>query len=101
VAGETSWHPVHVCGFSLAISHWWLAAIIAGLGLVPVTGYSGTEIDPRSRTFREYTSYLFLRKGMSEKYHGIEKIFINEAKGVPKNVLCAYVEFVNTPVGYL
>jgi hypothetical protein len=65
--------------FFLAISHWWLAAIIAVLGLILVTGYSGTEINPESKTFREYTSYLFLRKGATEKYNGIEKIFINEA----------------------
>lgn len=67
-------------GFTLFLTYWWLAIILALVGLVLLTGYSGTEIEPDSKTFREYTSYLTFRTGSMEKYQGIEKFFINDAK---------------------
>jgi hypothetical protein len=66
--------------FVIIITYWWLAIILTLVGLILITGYSGTEIEPGSKTFREYTSYLFFRTGAIEKYSGIERVFINDAK---------------------
>lgn len=65
---------------SLSTNYWWLSIIFAGLGLTLLSGHSGTEIDPVRKTFREYNSYLFMRRGVTEKYNQVEKIFINESK---------------------
>lgn len=61
-------------------NYWWLSIILALIGLTILTAYSGTEINFISKTFREYNSYLFIRRGVTEKYHGIERVFINKAK---------------------
>jgi hypothetical protein len=65
--------------FSIAFNYWWMAVILAVVGLILLTGYSGTEIDTNDKTVREYTSYLFFRTGATEKYNEIEKVFINQA----------------------
>lgn len=51
--------------------------LLAGLIL---TAYEGTEIDKDSRTYREYQSFLFLKRGARKKYDCIEKIYINAGK---------------------
>src|SRR5688500_2393019 len=45
-----------------------------------LTAHEGTEVNPTSRTYREYQSFLFIKKGKPKKYNGIEKIFVNSAK---------------------
>ena len=59
---------------------WWLSVILGLVGLVILTTHSGTEIDPATKTFREYHSMLFFRRGEKEKYDGVENIFINSSK---------------------
>lgn len=57
-----------------------LAAPLFLLGAAIITAYEGTEIYPGSRYYREYQSFLFLKKGKRRKYESLEKIFINLAK---------------------
>lgn len=51
--------------------------ILSGLVL---TASEGTEINLSGKTFLEYKSFFFMKSGTSEKYSGIEKIFINTSK---------------------
>jgi hypothetical protein len=53
-------------------------------GILILTAYEGTEINPGSRTYREYNSFLFLKKGKRKKYGSIEKIFVNSGKVTQK-----------------
>lgn len=45
-----------------------------------LTAHEGTEVDPSARTYREYQSFLFIKKGKLKKYDGIEKIFVNSGR---------------------
>ena len=65
---------------ALIATYWWLSILLAAAGFAVLSWYSGTEIDPAGRTFREYNSCFFIRKGVMERYHEVEKVFINEAK---------------------
>jgi hypothetical protein len=68
-------------GLSLFTSSlWWLAILLVLGGLGMVTMYSGTEIDPAKKTYREYNSFLLLKTGSSSPYQFVEKIFINSEK---------------------
>jgi len=69
-----------LAGALAAMNTWWLSVIFVVAGLALLTWYSGTVIDPASKTFREYTSCLFIRKGATEKFSGIERVFINQSK---------------------
>jgi hypothetical protein len=61
-------------------NYWWLSISFAVMGLVLLSWHSGTEIDPVRRTFREYSSCLFIRAGATEKYNGVERVFITPSK---------------------
>lgn len=50
------------------------------VGAAIVTAYQGTEIHPDSHQYREYVSFLFLKKGRPKRYESIERIFISSAK---------------------
>jgi hypothetical protein len=65
---------------NLITNYWWLSIILAVVGLTLLTGHSGTQIDFANKTFREYNSYLFIRRGVSKKYNQVESVFINKAK---------------------
>jgi hypothetical protein len=69
-----------VGALTLVMNYWWLSLIFSVAGLTLLSGYSGTEIDSVSKTFREYNSYLLIRRGVTEKYHKIEKVYINQTK---------------------
>ena len=49
-----------------------------------LTAHEGTEIDPSSKTYREYQSFLFVKKGSMKSYDSIEKIFVNSGKSVQR-----------------
>lgn len=68
-----------VVAFSVFTSFWWLSILLVTLAILLLTGHSGTEIDPKEKTFKEYYSYLFIRRGAKEKYNEIERIFINRS----------------------
>ncbi len=61
-------------------AYWWLSIGFTLMGMVLLSWHSGTEIDPVSRTFREYNSCLFIRIGVKEKYNEVEKVFINASR---------------------
>lgn len=65
---------------AVIMTYWWLAIILAAAGVAILSWHSGTEIDHKNRTFREYNSCWFVRMGDREKFSGVEKIFINKAK---------------------
>lgn len=54
-----------------------VAGILILLGVAMLTATEGTEIIPSTKTYREYTSILFIKIGKFLKYHSIERIFIN------------------------
>ena len=60
--------------------NWILSLVLAFIAILIFTGKEGTEIDPVARTFREYTSFFFLKNGKPERYNGIDKIFINAGR---------------------
>lgn len=59
---------------------------VMGLVLMIAAGFiltaaSGTEIDPPTYRYREYTSFYFiLKNGRWKPYSGIEKLFINSTQ---------------------
>lgn len=57
-----------------------LSVILIMISAAMLTAYEGTEIMPHSKTYREYTSILFFKRGAWKKYDGVEKIFINSGK---------------------
>ena len=69
-----------IVAISVLANFWWLSLILAVLSLLILTGHSGTEINVSDKTFREYNSYLSIRRGDRLKYDEIERIFINSAK---------------------
>jgi hypothetical protein len=69
-----------VLALALMTNVWWLSVILGLVGLIILTTHSGTQIDPSTKTFREYHSILSFRYGQKETYDGVENIFINAAK---------------------
>jgi len=69
-----------VAALTVIINYWWLSIVLAVVGLTLLTMHSGTEINVTDQTFREYSSFLFFRRGLIEKYNGIEKVYINSSK---------------------
>lgn len=67
-------------GAIVAVNYPIATAILVPLGLLIVTAYQGTEIDPGAKTFREYNSFLFIKSGKKIKYETLEGVFIHRAK---------------------
>jgi hypothetical protein len=61
-------------------SHPLFSAGLAFFGALILTAFEGTQIDPSSRTLREYYSFFFLKTGKEKKYASIEGIAIYRAK---------------------
>jgi len=59
---------------------WYLSVGLFAIAVFLLTTYSGTEIDPEQRTYKEYNSYFFVKSGDSVSYSAVEKIYINSAK---------------------
>lgn len=68
------------CAAAAAASYWWLSILLLFIGLLLLTGHSGTEFRPSDKTYREYNSYLFVRSGKIHRYGKVEKIFINASQ---------------------
>lgn len=69
-----------IAGGALFSSHPVISIILMVIAAIILSSYSGTQIIPSSKTYREYNSFLFIKNGQSKKYDGIEKIFINSGK---------------------
>lgn len=80
---------------TLIPNYWWLSITLAVAGLALLTGHSGTEIDFANKTFREYNSFLFIRRGVTKNYNEVEKIFINKAK-VSQKIYTAHTSSSST-----
>lgn len=59
---------------------WWVSVLLLLPAIFLLTGYSGTIVDVKQKTYKEYTSYMFIKSGEVERFNGIEKIFINSAR---------------------
>jgi hypothetical protein len=72
------------CAIILGLSAWqtnqWITVVVGILGFLALVAYEGTEINPTTKTYREYTSFFFFKTGKFEPYDSIEKIFINRSK---------------------
>jgi hypothetical protein len=69
-----------MAGAAVFINHPVISIVLMVAGVLILTAYEGTEIDTSSKTYREYNSFLFIKKGQSKAYNGIEKIFVNSSK---------------------
>lgn len=69
-----------VGGIAMFITVWWLAVILVLVGLLLLTGHSGTVFDREKKIYLEYNSYLFFRRGEKIPYNRVEKIFINSER---------------------
>lgn len=78
-----------MAGIGVMINHPIIALILIGVGVLVVTAYEGTEIDPANHTYREYNAILFLKKGKTKRYDRIEKIYVNSGK-VSRRVYTAH-----------
>ncbi|EMR02465.1 hypothetical protein [Cesiribacter andamanensis] len=47
---------------------------------VVFTSHEGVLFDRARGTYREYTSYLFIRTGSTHPYQGVEKVFVNSGQ---------------------
>lgn len=57
-----------LAGALVIVNHAIIATILILPGLLILTAYEGTEINPYSRTYREYNSFLFQKIGKYKKY---------------------------------
>ena len=69
-----------ISGATLITEKTILAIILMIVAVLVLSGYEGTEIDVAAKTYREYTSFFFMKTGSMLNYSGIEKIFINTTK---------------------
>src|SRR5690606_15570637 len=69
-----------VGGIAMFITVRWLAVILVLVGLLLLTGHSGTVFDREKKIYLEYNSYLFFRRGEKIPYNRVEKIFINSER---------------------
>ena len=70
-----------------------LFLLVTAAGIL--TAHEGTEVNPSSRTYREYQSFLFMKKGKPKNYDSIEKIFVNSGK-VSQTVYTAHTSSSST-----
>lgn len=72
------------CAIILGLSAWqtnpWVTIVIGVAGFFALVAHEGTEINPATKTYREYTSFFFFKTGRFKPYAEIELIFINRAK---------------------
>lgn len=66
-----------VVALAVVTNYWWLSIALAVAGSALLSWYSGTEVNATGKTFREYNSCLRIRTGTAEKYHEVEKLYIN------------------------
>lgn len=67
-------------GLLIVISHPIIAAILIVIALLILTAYEGTEINPSSKTIREYNAFLFVKSGKERKFARVEGIVVHKAK---------------------
>ncbi|MBX2968823.1 MAG: hypothetical protein KF803_05605 [Cyclobacteriaceae bacterium] len=71
------------CAMILGLSAWqtnpWVTITIGVAGFFALVAHEGTEIDPATKTYREYTSFFLFKTGKFESYDHIKKIFINRS----------------------
>jgi hypothetical protein len=72
------------CAIILGLSAWqtnpWVTIVIGVAGFFALVAHEGTEINPATKTYREYTAFFFFKTGRFKPYAEIELIFINRAK---------------------
>jgi hypothetical protein len=68
---------IFIAGVGVFAAQPFISIALLLVAVLIFTSYEGTEINPALRTYREYNSILFIKKGKQKKYDSIEKIFIN------------------------
>lgn len=58
----------------------WVTIVIGVTGFFALVAHEGTEINPVTKMYREYTSFFFFKTGRFQSYDQIERIFINRSK---------------------
>lgn len=78
------WHlkVLAVCmvigAIALFLTNILLALVLLFIALLILTGYSGVLINKSENTYKEYNSFIFMKRGIAKKFEAVEKIFINE-----------------------
>ena len=54
-----------------------LAVVLLLIGVFMLTSYSGVLIDHSEKSYKEYSSYLFIKVGETKHFDDVDKIFIN------------------------
>lgn len=57
-----------------------LAAALFLLGVLILSSYSGIEIDIARKVYKEYMSFLLIKKGKDIKYDVVERLYINKSR---------------------
>jgi hypothetical protein len=61
-------------------NHLVISLVLLLLGIFCLVSYEGTEVNITNKTFREYTSFLFIKTGKFQVYPELEKIYITKSK---------------------
>lgn len=69
-----------LAGIGVVVSYAIVGLILIVVGIMMVTAYEGTEIDPDRHLYREYNAFLFLKTGKRKSFEGIEKVYVNSGK---------------------
>lgn len=69
-----------IAGLAMVNLHPWITLILVVAGTLVWVSSEGTEIDVDKKTFREYTSFLFIKTGKFQHYQEIEKIYVTKSK---------------------
>lgn len=69
---------------TLLLTNLLLAMILLFIGLIILTGYSGIIIDEKEKTYKEYNSFLFFKRGITKNFDSVEKIYVNQNRASQK-----------------
>jgi hypothetical protein len=86
---------VLLAGLGIFMSYPIISLFLLVTAAFVLTAHEGTEIDSASHTYREYQSFLFIKKGKPKKYERIEKIFVNAGK-VSQKIYTAHTSSSST-----
>ena len=84
-----------LAGLGVVLGYPIVGVILVVVGILIVTSYEGTEIDPDKHIYREYNSFFLLKSGKAKRFDGIEKIYINAGK-VSQRIYTAHTSSSST-----
>lgn len=71
---------VIIAAIAIILDHFWVSSVLILAGVFALVSNEGTEVDVNNQTYREYTSFFFVKTGKFSPYSGAEKIFLTKGK---------------------